>query len=80
MIDEYPPEGFVPKKPAPKKAAKKPVHPPVQNDEVKVVVNPDDIPIKPAGGNVMDEQPVGGGNKFAISEYPEGMDGGGEDV
>ncbi|CAD8120601.1 unnamed protein product [Paramecium sonneborni] len=80
MIDEYPPEGYVPKKAAPKKAAKKPVAPPVENDEPKVVVNPDEIPLKPAGQNVLDDQPVGGGKKFAISEYPEGMEGGGEDV
>lgn len=49
MIDEYPPEGYVPKKAAQKKAAKKPVAPPVENDEPKVVVNPDEIPLKPAG-------------------------------
>lgn len=80
MLDEFPPEGYVPKKPAAKKAPKKPVHLPVKNDEPEVVVNPDEIPIKPAGGSVLDEQPVGGGKKFAISEYPEGMEGGGEDV
>lgn len=44
-------------------------------------MNLDDVPIKPAGGGgVLDELPVGGGNKFAISEYPEGMEGGGEEV
>lgn len=79
MMDEYPPEGFVAKKPVAKKAAKKP---PVQqvDEEPKPVVNPDDIPIKPSGGPQLDELPVGGGKKFAISEYPEGMEGGGEEV
>lgn len=78
-MDEFPPEGFVPKKAPVKKAPKKPN--PQPTDEEKPIVNLDDVPIKSAaGGGVLDELPVGGGKKFAISEYPEGMEGGGEEV
>ncbi|CAD8128483.1 unnamed protein product [Paramecium sonneborni] len=55
-----------------------PVPPPVENDELKVSADLNQFPIKFAGANVLDEQPVGGRKTFAISLYTEAMDGGGE--
>lgn len=33
-----------------------------------------DIPIPPVSSNTFDEQPIGGGSKFQLSEYPSEND------